>query len=210
MTSFATGFDPAIDIRLDASTLRALAHPLRVRLLRELRSAGPATASGLGVALGESSGATSYHLRQLAAHGLVVEDTDRGTRRERWWRAAHRSTLFDMQLDDETRALGGEYLRAVAMSSGERLLAYASTLGAVEDAGRRIWNEASTISDWQFAFTAEQALELQREIFEVMVRHRDQVARGPGEATFVAQVQLFPSPEVDARGAGEQVGPPAS
>jgi hypothetical protein len=36
--------------------------------------------------LGESSGVTSYHLRQLARHGFVEEETGRGTTRERWWR----------------------------------------------------------------------------------------------------------------------------
>ncbi|NEE24033.1 helix-turn-helix transcriptional regulator, partial [Streptomyces sp. SID7982] len=51
---------------VDARTLRSLAHPLRIRLLNTLREFGPATASKLGERLGESSGATSYHLRQLA------------------------------------------------------------------------------------------------------------------------------------------------
>jgi DNA-binding transcriptional ArsR family regulator len=46
---------------------------------------GPATASMLARELGESSGATSYHLRALAAAGLVVEDLERRKGRERWW-----------------------------------------------------------------------------------------------------------------------------
>ncbi|MYV61205.1 helix-turn-helix domain-containing protein, partial [Streptomyces sp. SID4931] len=54
---------------VDARTLRSLAHPLRIRLLNALREFGPATASKLGERLGESSGATSYHLRQLAESG---------------------------------------------------------------------------------------------------------------------------------------------
>ena len=37
----------------------------------------PATASMLARELGESSGATSYHLRALAAAGLIIEDLDR-------------------------------------------------------------------------------------------------------------------------------------
>ena len=78
-------------VRLDARSLRGLAHPLRVRLLGLLREHGPATASGLARTVGESSGVTSYHLRQLAEHGLVVEDeVPDASRRERWWRAAHR------------------------------------------------------------------------------------------------------------------------
>ncbi|WP_084040402.1 helix-turn-helix transcriptional regulator [Demequina sp. NBRC 110053] len=74
------------DRRIDATALKALAHPLRVDLLDQLVMGGSATASVLAERLGESSGATSYHLRQLARHGLVEEDTGRGTARERWWR----------------------------------------------------------------------------------------------------------------------------
>ena len=46
---------------------------------------GPQTASSLAERLGESSGATSYHLRALAAHDLIREVEGRGTGRERWW-----------------------------------------------------------------------------------------------------------------------------
>ena len=72
--------------------LRALSHPLRLRILGLLRMDGPSTATALATRLGLNSGATSYHLRQLAQHGFVVDDEARGNARERWWRAAHQST----------------------------------------------------------------------------------------------------------------------
>lgn len=70
---------------LDMVSLKALSHPLRVQLLDALSVYGPATASGLAERLAESSGATSYHLRQLERHGFVRELDGRGTGRERWW-----------------------------------------------------------------------------------------------------------------------------
>ena len=70
---------------LDAGALRALAHPLRVQIYDILSQYGPQTASSLAGRLGESSGATSYHLRALAAHELIREVEGRGTGRERWW-----------------------------------------------------------------------------------------------------------------------------
>lgn len=70
---------------LGVDALKALAHPLRVRIFSELSSFGPATASSLAARLGESSGATSYHLRQLERHGFVREDPERGNARDRWW-----------------------------------------------------------------------------------------------------------------------------
>ena len=70
---------------LDLESLKALSHPLRLQLFDELSTFGPATASGLAEKLGESSGATSYHLRQLEKHGFVREVEGRGSARERWW-----------------------------------------------------------------------------------------------------------------------------
>jgi DNA-binding MarR family transcriptional regulator len=67
-----------------AAQLRGLAHPLRLQLLHVLRSDGPATATQLARRLGESSGATSYHLRALHRAGLV-EEAEQRNGRERWW-----------------------------------------------------------------------------------------------------------------------------
>src|SRR5436190_1917741 len=81
--------------RLDSTRLKALAHPLRTQLLDALTGYGPATASALGERLGESSGATSYHLRQLEKSGFVREDTTRGSGRERWWERVPESISID-------------------------------------------------------------------------------------------------------------------
>lgn len=91
----------------DLDTLRAIAHPLRMKLLAALRRDGPATASALGRALGESSGSTSYHLRQLERFGFIVEDDNQPSARERRWRAAHEMTNFSAPLweTDEGREL---------------------------------------------------------------------------------------------------------
>ena len=76
-------------VRLDSRRLRALAHPLRMRLLAALRLFGPATATELARRLDTNSGQTSYHLRQLAEVGLIEDDPDHSTARDRYWRARH-------------------------------------------------------------------------------------------------------------------------
>lgn len=81
----------------DVEALRVLSHPLRARILGALRLEGEATASQLGRRLDESSGATSYHLRQLARFGLVEESEHQVSRRERVWRARHALTTIDPQ-----------------------------------------------------------------------------------------------------------------
>ena len=75
--------DPGLLVSADS--LKGMAHPLRLALLSALEARGRATASLLAADLGESSGATSYHLRQLHRHGFVVDADQQGTGRERWW-----------------------------------------------------------------------------------------------------------------------------
>jgi DNA-binding transcriptional ArsR family regulator len=69
----------------DVEELRALAHPMRQRILRRLHEAGPATSTTLARHLGENSGIMSYHLRLLGEHDFVREVAGRGQGRERWW-----------------------------------------------------------------------------------------------------------------------------
>ena len=94
--------DAAPGIRqLDMESLKALAHPLRVQIVDMLSTYGSFTASGLAERLGESSGATSYHLRQLEKHGFVREVPGKGTARERWWeRVPGAISLNGSDLDD--------------------------------------------------------------------------------------------------------------
>src|SRR6185312_15564498 len=60
-------------MELDAASLKALAHPLRVQIMRALDLREQMSVTGLAQELGETTGAVSYHLRQLARHGFVEE-----------------------------------------------------------------------------------------------------------------------------------------
>lgn len=108
---------PGQDLFLDTRSLRAIAHPVRVRILGLLREEGPSTATRLAAQLRLNSGATSYHLRQLAAYDLIVEDTERGSARDRWWRAAHPSTRTPERADELD--LGTHPLRLTPTEAGE-------------------------------------------------------------------------------------------
>jgi len=93
-TSEGTGQHDRPQRVLDVVALKALAHPLRTQLWDALM-AGPATASQLAERLGESSGLTSYHLRQLAKHGFIEEARGRGTAREKFWRVVEADTRIE-------------------------------------------------------------------------------------------------------------------
>ncbi|MFF1559258.1 ArsR/SmtB family transcription factor [Streptomyces sp. NPDC058279] len=158
---------------LDARSLRGLAHPLRMRMLAELRHEGPATASRLAQRLGESSGATSYHLRQLAAHGFVEDAPEQGKGRERWWRAVHDGLRFDESLlyddDSATRGAAGLFLHEVATIHAQEVgtwLGNADTLPAE-------WRHASDLSDFTLHLTAEESLDLIHKMHDLVNGFRD-------------------------------------
>ncbi|MEV6399330.1 helix-turn-helix domain-containing protein [Streptomyces sp. NPDC051907] len=72
---------------VDLAALKALAQPRRQLILQQLTLYGRATSAILARALGLNTGATSYHLRELARYGFVEETEGASPRRERWWRA---------------------------------------------------------------------------------------------------------------------------
>lgn len=91
----------------DPAALRALAHPLRQRILRALAENGPATSTALGALLGENTGATSYHLRQLAEYGFIEEAPELAKGKERWWRSPPKDLRYrmDREQSPEVRQL---------------------------------------------------------------------------------------------------------
>lgn len=75
----------------DPSVLRALSHPVRLRILEELATSGPATATELAERVGESPANCSWHLRQLAQYGFI-EEAGGGTGRQRPWKIVPEAT----------------------------------------------------------------------------------------------------------------------
>ncbi|HET7902762.1 MAG TPA: helix-turn-helix domain-containing protein [Candidatus Nanopelagicales bacterium] len=186
-------------VTLDARSLRGLAHPVRLKVLGRLREGGPSTATALAAELGESSGVTSYHLRQLAAYGFVVEDdAPRASRRERWWRAAHRTTVLEHNVSDdvETTMLVDEYLRSVAGAYAERLLRFADGLPALRETLGTEWADASDTSDWSVVITPEQASVLDRQIHalvDALPSYDPEVPLPQGCQRVVVQLQIMPT-----------------
>ncbi|TYP81268.1 ArsR/SmtB family transcription factor [Blastococcus xanthinilyticus] len=174
----------------DPRTLRALAHPLRMSLLGALRVEGPSTASRLADRLGESSGSTSYHLRQLAAAGFVEEVEGEGTGRERWWRALHRSTSWDeaeLATRPGGRELAGELAARTVAQQRRMLAAHAAERDGLDDD----WRVASSLNDVGLRLGPEDARELADELMAVLARWRD-TREDPDQPVVHVLVDLFP------------------
>lgn len=187
-----------------AAGLRALSHPTRLKMLMLLRLEGPATATQLAQQLKLNTGATSYHLRQLAEHGFIAEDAERGDGRDRWWRAAHQNTHADLihRHSQEDAESAEAYLQSVALLYTETLMQYAAERRHLPEP----WQRASTTSDWHLRLTparAEQLTDALADLVEEWSEQEDS-ADTAGAADFVVNLNAFPRPgTVVLEGAGE-------
>lgn len=173
----------------DAQILRAMAHPLRLRLIGALRRDGPSTASVLARRLGESSGATSYHLRMLAKYGFVEDDSERNRGRERWWQAVDEGVAWSLDTDDVGlleadrtvgRQLAGEYLRWLELWYEEM------------PGWDRRWRAAASSTDQWFELTPEELRSLADEVLGVLERYAGRRERTPDSERTMVVFHAFP------------------
>ncbi|MEU0522991.1 ArsR/SmtB family transcription factor [Streptomyces niveus] len=186
---------------LDPRSLRGLAHPLRMRLLVALRHHGPATASQLAERLGESSGATSYHLRQLAGHGFVADDPERGKGRERWWKASDYGVMIDDTLhfdpSPEVRGALNTFMHEVASIHGQEVSTW---LGTMHD-WPKTWATKADLSDFTLRLTPELLAELDGQMHDLIASYMDRAASEDDESAAQVRIHLhaFPQKQLDGR-----------
>src|SRR5690349_21527151 len=125
-------------LEIDAPALKAMAHPLRVQILRILELRRRASVTSLAEELGETTGAISYHLRQLARHGFVEDfvpddlgdETPTRGRKQRWWRMAVdqiHMTGFDFFENEDTREAVSFVTRELQTDRNRRMINWLST-----------------------------------------------------------------------------------
>jgi len=181
---------------LDSGALRALAHPLRVRIYDILSQYGPQTASSLAERLGESSGSTSYHLRALAKQDLIREATDRGTGRERWWERPIGGVSFanpDAMATPAGRAATQVVMNEFLRNRNDQLLDFVNRGIGGED---EMWQEGTLISTATARLTPEQSKELAIKIMALIDEAVDNYRTQTGENVrpVTIRADLFPLP----------------
>lgn len=196
----------------DTQVLRALAHPVRLRLIEELALLGTATATQLAERIDESPANCSWHLRQLAKHGFV-EEADGGTGRQRPWRVVPQSTTFGRFGDDDA-----ELARAEDAAS-QVLLGW--QLQALTDWQRRqrteptAWRDAGMLGQSFTWLTAGELAAFRDDYNELIERHviptverLDPAKRPPGSRAVRIVGWAIPGPaETEAAGeAGSEHG----
>lgn len=153
----------------DALRLRALAHPLRWKMLDLLSGEGSATATRCAEVLGESVASCSYHLGILGKYGYI-EHVPGTTGREKPWRPAAKRLIF------ARTDLAPEEERALEAAAGAFL---ELQFGQIKDQLRRVsleppeWAQAGGMSAGSLYVTASELGELKEELNALLLRYQD-------------------------------------
>jgi DNA-binding transcriptional ArsR family regulator len=167
----------------DLATLKALGHPLRMQLYRALNVAHRATASQLADQGDEAVSLVSYHLRKLAAHGLI-EEAEQGSKdgREHWWQM----TVGGISTQDEdfrdAPESEGAYIALSRMLARQRAEMYQNYLDT-KSAWPDDWRDASFNSEYLMSLTPLEFGRLREEMNELLQKweaHSD-AAREAGD-----------------------------
>jgi len=179
------------------AALKGLAHPLRVQLLTALNDRGSATASQLTAELGASSGATSYHLRQLHRHGFIEEDPDAGSGRERYWiprRGGWDLPVLDLAEDSTNAAAIDLVLREQLLADQRRQLAAV----AKAPSWPAEWRTAISRHEAVVSLNATQTRAMIDEL-DAVIRRYQRLAAGPRARRVALLLNTIPTEhEVDS------------
>jgi DNA-binding transcriptional ArsR family regulator len=178
----------------DPRVLRAIAHPVRSRILDEMSAAGPLRAADVAALLGIPANQASFHLRQLAKYGLIEEDPDAARdRRDRVWRPTAPDGL-SINLAELAAAPGGaaavEVWRRGSTAWAQRIVAEAY---AVPSAPGRF----RSISEYAVRLSEDEARRLSEEIDDVLRRWSDsaRTRHTPDARTYLYFGTVGPYPE---------------
>ncbi|HJP74037.1 MAG TPA: helix-turn-helix domain-containing protein [Pseudonocardiaceae bacterium] len=164
----------------DPVALRALAHPLRMKLVGLLRTKGPLTATQAAELVGESTGSTSFHLRQLAKYGLV-EEAGGGHGRQKPWRATAQFTSWPSAAAAPEAAVAITAMNSSVAQVYTNLLAQWLRTSADEPPE---WQEAAGMGDTIVYVTPDELAEFTRGVQVLLAGLQERVAhpelRPPG------------------------------
>lgn len=170
--------------------MRALAHPLRLRLLELFGSEGAFTASEAARRLGETPSNVSWHLRTLAAHGFVRQGEGAG--RTRPWKLVAQSLALGEDAEDPAvaTALSDLFL--------EREFQVLRTSLRHQPGEAQAWRDATSLSQSRLWLTPDEARALGRRLAEVIGaeqmngRNQDPGQRPPGARLVALMGWLVP------------------
>jgi hypothetical protein len=181
--------------------LRAIAHPLRNRILTELTATGPMRAADLARELHVPANQASFHLRQLAKYGLIEEAPEAARdQRDRVWKAAVEEGI-SVDIGAMGEQPGGEAAARVFMRSAASFAHHVVDVAYSDE--RQPGQHRSTMES-AIRLTKEEAGDLSREVSELLHAWSDRTrGRADGRTTYLFHGMLLPHPDLPAAGAEE-------
>jgi DNA-binding transcriptional ArsR family regulator len=169
-SAFARGMGEHRELR-DPKALRALTHPVRLRLLQALVLEGPLTATAAAEIIGETATTCSFHFRQLKKYGFVEDDAPPGGR-ERPWRLARMDHTIpgrtgEPDVDLASSALVGLFL--------EHYIAELREWWRRSPSYPPDWQEAAGFTDMVLFVTPAELTELRAELYQPPARYTDRI-----------------------------------
>ncbi|WP_035768860.1 winged helix-turn-helix domain-containing protein [Arthrobacter castelli] len=146
----------------DPVRIRALAHPLRLRLLDHLQEVVQATATQCAAALDESVASCSFHLRTLAKHGYVEPAPRAG--RDKPWKLNSRRRKHTI---DNTRPGSIEAVSALAALQVEEQMARIQDWLTAAPSQPAEDIDAAVISSGRFYATPDEVRQLREQILHL-------------------------------------------
>lgn len=137
----------------DARSIRAIAHPARLKVIDELFQGQVRTSTELAELTGLSASAMSYHLRSLEKWGIVQRVLDGDDGRERPWKAAGKSLSW-------TNDVGAEVgpVSIIVKQLFDEMAGRMDAWQRVEPNAPAEWRDGSTLMRGFPWFTAEEAV----------------------------------------------------
>jgi DNA-binding transcriptional ArsR family regulator len=178
----------------DPRVLRALAHPVRGRILDEIEATGPVRAADVARELGIPANQASFHLRQLAKYGLVEEAPEEARdKRDRVWRSALPSG-YTVSLSQLEQAPGGkaavEVFRHNKRAWGHHVIDRAFATDLPKGSG------VFSLADHALRLTDDEAKELFREVDQLVEGWADRTrGRDPERRTYLLLSLVQPYPD---------------
>jgi DNA-binding transcriptional ArsR family regulator len=183
----------------DPRVLRAIAHPVRNRILTELDAHGPLRAADVAGLLGIPANSASFHLRQLAKFGLVEEDPAAARdKRDRVWKATDEDG-YNIQLDEVEKMPGGKAASAVFRRTK---VAWAHHVVEQAFGPDRTPGTTRTVTEQAVRLTKAEALELTDELTGLVETWQQRTRAGEDDerSTYLVfqVVQPFPEQRMDS------------
>lgn len=149
----------------DPQVLRAIAHPVRNRILGELDAHGSLRAADVARELEIPANQASFHLRQLAKYGLIEEDPGAARdKRDRVWRTTGGVTI---NLEQIQAVPGGRSAARVYRDTATSWHQYVVATAYSEDRQPGIHR---SVTDTSVRLTTDEAKELTEELNAVIDR----------------------------------------